>query len=208
MQLPIGEGRGIQAGGQTDLDYLRFVDGDSGYEARDILVEGNVMIGGSSAFSWVNIDGGIFHHNVIIRPGKWVVRILNEEDESVPMVDTQNGQFNDNRSTLLRQEPTYDFLSPQGITVNYTNNGGVVPTIAPSANLDNPGLGPVRDAMVATAKSLKLELHWVEVRRPAEFAKAFKTMADKHVGAVVVLEDGMLNANIQALAALAAPRVA
>jgi hypothetical protein len=97
VQLPIGEGRGIQAGGRTDLDYLRFVDGDSGYEARDIIVEGNVMIGGSSAFSWVNIDGGIFHHNLIIRPGKWVVRILNEEDESVPMVDTQNGQFNDNR---------------------------------------------------------------------------------------------------------------
>jgi hypothetical protein len=97
VQLPIGEGRGIQAGGQTDLDYLRFVDGDSGYEARDIIVEGNVMIGGSSAFSWVNIDGGIFHHNVIIRPGKWVVRILNEEDESVPMVDTQNGEFHDNR---------------------------------------------------------------------------------------------------------------
>jgi TonB-dependent receptor len=51
------------------------------------------------------------------------------------------GQVNDNRSTLFRQEPTYDFNSPLGITVNYSDHGGVVPTISPSADLNNPGLG-------------------------------------------------------------------
>jgi len=44
----------------------------------------------------------------------------------------------------------------------------------------------------------------MEARRPAEFEKAFEAMADKRVGAVVILEDGMLNANIQGLASLAA----
>ena len=44
----------------------------------EIVAEGNVIIGGSSAFSWVNIDGGVFHHNVVHRPYRWVARILNE----------------------------------------------------------------------------------------------------------------------------------
>ncbi len=34
------------------------------------MAEGNVIIGGSSAFSWVNIDGGVFHHNLVHRPGQ------------------------------------------------------------------------------------------------------------------------------------------
>src|SRR5262250_2380549 len=57
--------------------------------------------------------------------------------------------------------------------------------VATLVNSDNPGLGSLRDAMAPTAKSLKLDLHWMEVRRPAEFEKAFKAMADKRVGAVV-----------------------
>lgn len=77
--------------------FFRFVDGESGYEANQIVVaEGNVIIGGSSSFSWVNIDGGVFHHNVVSRPGQWVARILNENG-GLPIVDTQNGIFQDNR---------------------------------------------------------------------------------------------------------------
>jgi hypothetical protein len=96
IELPSGGGRAVQAGGSTDAEFFRFVDGDNGYEANEIIADGNVIVGGSSAFCWVNIDGGIFHHNVVYRPGQWVVRILNEEIEELPMVDTQNGQFHDN----------------------------------------------------------------------------------------------------------------
>jgi putative tryptophan/tyrosine transport system substrate-binding protein len=71
-------------------------------------------------------------------------------------------------------------------------------------NPDNPGNATLLQAMEVTAKSLKLELQLIEVRGPAEFEKAFKTMADKHVGAVAILEDGMINANLPAIAALAA----
>jgi hypothetical protein len=45
----------------------------------------------------VNIDGGIFHHNVVNRPFRWVMRILNENQGSATIVDTQNGQLHDNR---------------------------------------------------------------------------------------------------------------
>jgi hypothetical protein len=95
IELPDGQGRAIQAGGSTGVQYFRFIDGDSGYEARNIVVEGNVVIGGSSSFSYVNIDGGLFHHNYSHRPYDWVVRILNE-NQGNSIVDTQNGIFVDN----------------------------------------------------------------------------------------------------------------
>jgi hypothetical protein len=96
IELPRGSGRAVQAGGSTGTPFFRFVDGDSNYEANGIVAEGNVIIGGSSSFSWVNIDGGIFHHNVVSRPGQWVARILNENGGTA-IVDTQNGSFHDNR---------------------------------------------------------------------------------------------------------------
>lgn len=96
IDLARGAGRAVQAGGSTGTQFFRFVPGDSGYEANQIVAEGNVIIGGSSAFSWVNINGGVFHHNLVHRPGQWVARILNE-NQGLPIVDTQNGQFLDNR---------------------------------------------------------------------------------------------------------------
>ena len=95
IELPRTAGRAIQAGGSTGTPFFRFVDGDSGYEADEITSEGNVVIGGTSAFSWVNIDGGTFHHNLVHRPGNWTARILNE-NQGNPIIDTQNGKFHDN----------------------------------------------------------------------------------------------------------------
>jgi hypothetical protein len=97
IELPPDAGRAVQAGGSTGAQFFRFIDGDSGYEADEITAEGNVIIGGSSAFSWVNIDGGIFHHNVVHRPYRWVARILNENQGSTTIVDTQSGHLHDNR---------------------------------------------------------------------------------------------------------------
>ncbi len=95
IEMPIGKGRAIQAGGSTGSQYFRFIDGDSGYEANNILAEGNVVLGGNSAFSWVNIDGGRYHHNYVHRPGTWTMRILNE-NQGTGIIDTRNGQFHDN----------------------------------------------------------------------------------------------------------------
>jgi hypothetical protein len=96
IELPPDKGRAVQAGGSTGTPYFRFIDGDSNYEANEIVAEGNVIIGGSSAFSWVNIDGGVFHHNFVHRPYRWVARILNE-NQGNDIVDTRNGQLHDNR---------------------------------------------------------------------------------------------------------------
>lgn len=95
IELPNGAGRALQAGGSTGDEFLRFVDGDSGYEASDIRFEGNRVVGGTSAANWVNIDGGEYRYNDFREPSRWAMRILNER-QGDPIVDTQNGVFTDN----------------------------------------------------------------------------------------------------------------
>ena len=95
IELPVGSGRAIQAGGSTDAEFFRFAEGDNDYEAARITMEGNVVIGGGAAFSWVNIDGGLVHHNLVRGPAPWVMRILNENEGSAIVV-TKNGEFSDN----------------------------------------------------------------------------------------------------------------
>ena len=70
-------------------------------------------------------------------------------------------------------------------------------------NAANPGMEPVLKEMDPVAKALKLELQHVGVRGPEEFERAFSSMAAGHIDAVVILEDGMLNANIRKIVELA-----
>ena len=95
FEITNGNGRAIQFGGSTGSQFFRFIDGDSGYEADSIVAEGNVIVGAASAANWVNIDGGVYHHNFIQRPNRWTMRILNENQGS-SIVDTQQGQFSNN----------------------------------------------------------------------------------------------------------------
>ena len=74
--------------------------------------------------------------------------------------------------------------------------------VAALINPGNPAIGPVLQAMEPTAKSLKLELQKVEVRAPEAFDSVFSTMVAGRVDAVVVVEDGMLNANAKRIADL------
>lgn len=43
-----------------------------------IRIAGNLVVGGASAVSWVNIDGGVVCYNYFRRPATWVMRMLNE----------------------------------------------------------------------------------------------------------------------------------
>src|SRR5882724_9266983 len=58
----------------------------------------------------------------------------------------------------------------------------------------------------STARSLQVELQPAEVRRPDEFERAFSTMAESRVDAVVVAQDAFLNANVKVIADLAAKK--
>ena len=96
FELPKGFGNAVKLGGSTSDGLFRFKEGDSGYEAKDIIVENNTIIHGKSAFSFVNIDGGRVHNNTIYQPSDWVLRILNEAAGEGNTFPTRNGEFLDN----------------------------------------------------------------------------------------------------------------
>ncbi|MCD6392843.1 MAG: right-handed parallel beta-helix repeat-containing protein [Planctomycetes bacterium] len=68
--------RSINCGGSTGLAYFRPRVGD--FEAKDITIAGNRFVGSMSPVAWVTSDGGHVHHNTILFPDKWVLRILQE----------------------------------------------------------------------------------------------------------------------------------
>ena len=82
----------------------------------------------------------------------------------------------------------------------------IVPQITRVAFLVNPA-NPVTEINVSsvekTAALLGMEMQPFKVQTPAELDLAFSTMAQRHVQAVVVDSDGMLNANAAAVVALA-----
>jgi len=71
--------RAINLGGSTGLQFFRPRVQD--YEAKNITVAGNRFEGSMAAVAWVTADGGHVHHNTIVRPDKWVLRILQETSD-------------------------------------------------------------------------------------------------------------------------------
>jgi hypothetical protein len=85
--------RAVQIGGSTGLAFFR--PRPQGYEARNILVERNIIIGSDASVSFVNVDGAIFRRNTLVRPRRWALRILQETVEP-GFVPSRNGVFADN----------------------------------------------------------------------------------------------------------------
>jgi putative ABC transport system substrate-binding protein len=78
--------------------------------------------------------------------------------------------------------------------------------VAILVNPDNAATQYVLREAEATAKALNIELRAFEARQPSDFARIFAAMDDQRIGAVIVHEDTMLNANSKAIADLAAIR--
>jgi putative ABC transport system substrate-binding protein len=73
------------------------------------------------------------------------------------------------------------------------------------ANRNNPfNIGPAFQAMEMTAQSLKVGLQQFPVEGPDEFGSAFERMEQVGIEGVTIADDGMLNANHVAIAAMAA----
>jgi len=79
---------------------------------------------------------------------------------------------------------------------------GRVAVLFNPANRTQTGFKPLE----STARLLKVELQPAEVLRPDEFERAFSTMAESRVDAVVVAQDAFLNANVKVIADLAAKK--
>jgi putative ABC transport system substrate-binding protein len=84
-----------------------------------------------------------------------------------------------------------------------------VPSLTRVAVLLNPANASTQIVLSeteATAKASNVELRAFEARQPSDFDRVFAAMADQQVGALVVHEDTMLNANANALAVFSAAR--
>lgn len=90
-------GRAINIGGSTGLQFFRppLAAQPPHIEARDIRVEGNTFVGGLAAMAFVGVDGAVVRFNTIERPGRWALRIL-QENKTAGFVACRNGQFTDN----------------------------------------------------------------------------------------------------------------
>jgi hypothetical protein len=94
-------GRGVNLGGSTGLPFFR--PKDANYEAKDITVEDCEFIGGDAAVAFVGVDGALVQHNTIYRPGRWVLRIL-QENTAPRFVASRNGRFLKNAVVLRADE--------------------------------------------------------------------------------------------------------
>lgn len=85
--------RSINLGGSTGLQFFRPKVGD--YEATDITIAGNRFIGSMAPIAWVTARGGHVHHNTIILPEKWILRIL-QETKNTKFKPCRDGIFENN----------------------------------------------------------------------------------------------------------------
>lgn len=90
-------GRGVNIGGSTGLPYFRpkLQEGAEQVEARDIRVEGNTFVGGVTPVAFVGVVRGIVRFNTIERPGRWALRIL-QENRAPSFAACREGEFSDN----------------------------------------------------------------------------------------------------------------
>ena len=85
--------RAINIGGNTGLPYFR--PAPAGYEATRIEVAGNQFFGGMAPIAWATAQGGRVHHNTILFPEKWVLRIL-QENNGEGFEPSSGGRFESN----------------------------------------------------------------------------------------------------------------
>lgn len=93
-------GRGVNIGGSTGTPFFRPpLPAGAGpatqFEARAIRVEGNTFVGGIATMAFVGVDGAIVRFNTIEHPGRWVMRIL-QENRAPAFIACRNGVFSDN----------------------------------------------------------------------------------------------------------------
>jgi hypothetical protein len=85
--------RAVNLGGSTGLPFFRPIDAP--FEAKNLTVEDCVFIGSPAPIAFVGVDGASVRHNTIYRPGKYVIRIL-QENVNDRFVQCRNGTIERN----------------------------------------------------------------------------------------------------------------
>lgn len=91
--------RPAQIGGSTGRPYFR--PPTAVFEARNITVEGCLIVGGMTGVAFAGVDGATVRFNTIVNPTAWALRILQENQEP-GMIACRNGRFEDNLVVIDR----------------------------------------------------------------------------------------------------------
>lgn len=110
--------RAINLGGSTGLPYFRPPDATS--EASDLLVYSNIFIGGVTAFGYVGCERVRCVNNLIMRPTRWVFRILQENVDPQRFVPCRNNMFRNNVVVFDAQIATHVNIGPNTEPITFT----------------------------------------------------------------------------------------
>ncbi|MCE9606168.1 MAG: right-handed parallel beta-helix repeat-containing protein [Planctomycetia bacterium] len=94
-------GRAVNLGGSTGLPYFR--PAQAGYEAKDLIVEDCMFVGSMAPVAFVGVDGATVRHNTFFRPSRWLIRILQENQDS-KFLTCRNGSFMKNIVAFRSEE--------------------------------------------------------------------------------------------------------
>ncbi len=88
--------RMVNAGGSTGRAFFRpALEASGNAEARGLEVAGCVFVGPGTPVAFVGVDSAAVHHNTMVGPTPWVLRILQESDGE-DFVPCRDGVFTDN----------------------------------------------------------------------------------------------------------------
>jgi len=97
--------RAINLGGSTGLAFFR--PQNAPHEAADLLVSSNVFIGGATPFAYVGCERVHCVNNTIIRPSRWIFRVLQETVDPQRFVACGNNVFRNNCVVFDAQVTTH-----------------------------------------------------------------------------------------------------
>ncbi|MEJ2701153.1 MAG: right-handed parallel beta-helix repeat-containing protein [Sedimentisphaerales bacterium] len=109
--------RSINLGGSTGLRFFRPEVRD--YEAANVTVAGNRFVGSMAPVAWVTADGGCVHHNTIVLPDKWVLRIL-QESRDARFRPCHDGVFEHNLVIFDAKVRTFVNVGPGTLSESFT----------------------------------------------------------------------------------------
>lgn len=101
--------RAINLGGSTGLPFFRPAPTD--FEAKNLIVVGNHIVGSQASVAYASCDDCKVRYNTIVKPEKWVLRILQEQpiDRFRPC---QSGVFEHNLIVFDHRVQVFVNISP------------------------------------------------------------------------------------------------
>jgi hypothetical protein len=92
---------GVNIGGSTGPPYFRPVG--TTFEARCIVVEDCIFLGGDAAIAFAGSEASVARHNTIYHPRRWAFRIL-QENRSEGMIPCRTGRISHNLVVYRSEE--------------------------------------------------------------------------------------------------------